>query len=129
MNANLASLERLLKEDRISWGDYEYYSEKLMKNKESSAERKAREAKAAAQNEDFRKKANIQKKQAKFVNKKGVLKKIAKKCKWECQGEKCWAHEAHACPYIHKGDPGSNKTHSVKKGGKRTTRKVRQMYY
>ena len=129
MNAELAALEKALAKDKISWGDFEYYRELLGQEKETSAERRAREEKKVANTEAFHKEANIQKKKAKFVNKKGVLKKIAKKCKWECQGEKCWAHNAHACPYIHKGEPGWNKTHSVKKGGKRTTRKAKQMYY
>ncbi len=42
-----------------------------------------------------------------------VLIKIAKKCKWECQGEKCWAHNAKACPFIHKGDPGWDEKSAV----------------
>jgi hypothetical protein len=78
----------------------------------------------------MRKAANVEKKKAKFVNRKGQLTKIAKQCKWECKGEKCWAHEGKACPYIHKNQKGSNQAHAVSlkkaKGGARKTLRKRR---
>ena len=61
---------------------------------------------------------------AKFMTPKG-LRKIAKECRWHCEGKTCFAHSAGVCPYIHKGDPGSSKatgitlknTNSKKKAG------------
>ena len=46
--------------------------------------------------------ANIQKKATVYRGKK-----IAKACKWHCQGEICWA-EGKSCPFIHKGNKGWN---------------------
>jgi len=46
--------------------------------------------------------ANIQKKATVYRGKK-----IAKPCKWHCQGETCWA-EGKSCPFIHKGNKGWN---------------------
>ena len=121
----IALQEALLAEGR-SWGNVMYLAELEVEKGKSSAERKAKANANAAAAEEMRKAANIEKKKAKFVNRKGQLTKIAKQCKWECKGEKCWAHEGKACPYIHKNQKGSNEAHAVtlkKKGGNRRTRK------
>ncbi len=59
-------------------------------------------------------KKHVAKQRHRYTNKNTqVLIKIAKKCKWECQGEKCWAHNQKACPFIHKGDPGWDEKSAV----------------
>jgi hypothetical protein len=123
----MRALENALKSGR-GWGNIIYEEERAARAKETSAERVAREKKAAENTQELLQKANIAKKRTKFLNyRTGTLKKIAKKCKWQCMGEKCWAHEGKACPYIHKGDPGWNeKTAVTKKGGKRTLSKKRR---
>ena len=121
----IALQEALLAEGR-TWGNVMFYGEQELERGKSSAERKAKAAANAQAAEAMRVAANIEKKKAKFVNRKGQLTKIAKQCKWECKGEKCWAHEGKACPYIHKNQKGSNEAHAVtlkKKGGNRRTRK------
>lgn len=96
------------------WGNIVYMEEQAKRAKETPAEKAKREAAEAAKNLERRKAANIQKKKAAFMTMKG-LRKIAKACKWECQGEKCWAHEAKTCPFIHKGEPGWNEKSAVPK--------------
>jgi hypothetical protein len=125
-SAKIIALQEALLAEGRSWGDVVYLAEQEVERGKSSAERKAKAEANAAATESLMKAANIEKKKAKFINRKGQLTKIAKKCKWECKGEKCWAHNAKACPYIHKNQKGSNEAHAVtlkKKGGKRTTRK------
>jgi hypothetical protein len=127
----MKALESALKLGR-GWGNILYDQEMASKPRETSKERAIRLKKASENMEELLKKANVEKKKSKFVNSRtGTLKKIAKKCKWECKGEKCWAHDGKACPYIHKGEPGWNeKTAVTKKGGKRnqrhSTRKTRR---
>ena len=121
-SAKIAALQEALLAEGRSWGNVMYLSELELDKGKSSGERRAKAAANAAQVEAMRVAANIEKKKAKFVNRKGQLTKIAKQCKWECKGEKCWAHEGKACPYIHKNQKGSNEAHAVtlkKKGGKR----------
>ena len=123
-SAKIQALQEALLAQGKSWGDVVYYAEKQVEKNMTNAQRNAKAANTASKHESMMKAANIEKKKAKFVNRKGQLKKIAKACKWECQGEKCWAHEEKACPYIHKNQKGSNKNHAVtlKKGGsKRST--------
>lgn len=127
----MRALELALKRGKL-WGNILYDQEMAAKARETSEERSMRQKKASENVEELLKKANIEKKKGKFVNTRtGTLKKIAKKCKWECKGEKCWARDGKACPYIHKGEPGWNeKTAVTKKGGKRnqrrSTRKTRR---
>lgn len=83
-------------------------------------DRKKKEAqnrlqKAEAESLEAKKAANLLKKTTKYVSKEGTMKKIAKPCKWECMGEKCWAKEEGACPFLHKGDPGFSKNKPVPK--------------
>jgi hypothetical protein len=129
-SAKTAALEEALSEglfaERRSWGNLVFNYDKGLDALMTNAERKAKTLKKANTNQKLRENANIEKKKAKFVNRNGLLKKIAKQCKWECQGEKCWAHTAKTCPYIHKNQKGSNKNHAVtlKKNGGRRTRRV-----
>ncbi len=96
------------------WGNILHKAEMEAREEETSEEKAKREAETAAKREAMAKAANIQKKGARFLNPRtGVLKRIAKMCKWECQGEKCWAHEGKTCPYIHKGEPGWNESKAV----------------
>ena len=100
-------------------------------------EAQARLQKAEAESLEAKKAANLLKKTTKYVSKEGTMKKIAKPCKWECMGEKCWAKEEGACPFLHKGDPGFSKNKPVSKtfvkslknkkpgGAKKTQRKNR----
>ena len=98
------------------WGNISYKAEQEALAKETPAEKAKREAEEAAKREAMEKSANIQKKKARHVNlRTGQLKKIAKMCKWECQGEKCWAREGSACPFIHKGEAGWNESKAVAK--------------
>jgi hypothetical protein len=125
-SAKIHALQEALLAQGKSWGDVVYYAEKQVEKNMTNAQRNAKAANTASKHESMMKAANVEKKKAKFVNRKGQLKKIAKACKWECQGEKCWAHEEKACPYIHKNQKGSNKNHAVtlKKGGsKRSSRR------
>jgi hypothetical protein len=125
-SAKIHALQEALLAQGKTWGDVVYYAEKQVEKNMTNAQRTARAANTASKHESMMKAANVEKKKAKFVNRKGQLKKIAKACKWECQGEKCWAHEEKACPYIHKNQKGSNKNHAVtlKKGGsKRSSRR------
>ena len=125
-SARIAALQEALLAEGRTWGDVMFYGEQELERGKSSAERKAKTAANARAAETMRKAANIEKKKAKFVNRKGQLTKIAKQCKWECKGEKCWAHEGKACPYIHKNQKGSNESHAVtmkRKGGVRRTKK------
>jgi hypothetical protein len=138
------------------WGNAVYRIEQEKKERETSAERRVREAKEKSAREEFEafmkkadlelegkkaaskkvdeeeaKKMNVAKKKSRHVNKaSGTLKKIAKMCKWQCTGEQCWAHNQKVCPYIHRGEPGWNESHSVKKpkrgGASRRTRKNRK---
>ena len=78
-------------------------------------EAQARLQKAEAESLEAKKAANLLKKTTKYVSKEGTMKKIAKPCKWECMGEKCWAKEEGACPFLHKGDPGFSKNKPVSK--------------
>jgi len=134
------------------WGNAYYQVEEEKKAKETSAQRRAREAKEKAARAEYEailkkgeeeakkakalaekeveleaKKANVAKKKARHLNRvTGTLKKIAKMCKWQCQGEQCWAHDSKVCPYIHRGEPGWNESKAVKKpkkGGANKTRK------
>lgn len=86
--------------------------EELDRKKKEAQERLR---KAEAESLEAKKAANLLKKTTKYVTKEGALKKIAKPCKWECQGEKCWAKEEGACPFLHKGDPGFSKNKPVPK--------------
>jgi len=127
-SAKIAALQEALLADGRTWGDVMFYGEQKIEKNRSSGERKAKATARAAANNAMRKAANIEKKKAKFVNRKGQLTKIAKLCKWECRGEKCWAHNGKACPYIHKNQKGSNQVHAVtlkkgKGGGSRGTRR------
>ncbi len=136
------------------WGNAWYQVEEEKKARETSAERRAREAKEkkdrnaldalvkkgeeeAKKAKDLEtkekeleaKKANVAKKKARHVNRaSGTLKKIAKMCKWQCQGEQCWAHDSKVCPYIHRGEEGWNEKQAKKpkKGGATCTRKIRK---
>lgn len=138
------------------WGNAWYEVEQEKRARESPEEKRAREAKEKADRAEFEKvmkrheeelkkakeladkekeleakKANVAKKKARHVNKaSGTLKKIAKMCKWQCQGEQCWAHDQKVCPYIHRGEVGWNETKAVKKpkkgGASRRTRKNRK---
>ncbi len=133
------------------WGNAVYQMEQEMKQKETPSQKRAREAKEAAnrkvlqnleeagrkrneekakQGEEEAKRANLAKKKARHVNKiTGELKKIAKMCKWQCQGEQCWAHDQKSCPYIHRGEEGWNESMAIKKkkrGGGSCTRRRRQ---
>ena len=129
-SAKIAALQEALLADGRTWGDVMFYGEQELEKNRSSGERRAKAALNAAAAETMRVAANVEKKKAKFVNRKGQLTKIAKKCKWECKGEKCWSHAAKVCHYIHKNQKGSNEAHAVTlkkaKGGarkKRTTRR------
>ena len=119
----IAALQEALLAEGKSWGDVMFEAEQELSKNMSNEQKAKNVAKKAAENLKFRIQANIQKKTAKFISARtGVLTKIAKKCKWECKGEKCWAHSAHTCPYIHKNQLGSNSAHAVsmkKKGGRR----------
>jgi hypothetical protein len=129
-SAKIAALQEALLADGRTWGDVMFYGEQELEKNRSSAERRAKAAATVAANEAMRVAANIEKKKAKFVNRKGQLIKIAKKCKWECKGEKCWSHAAKVCPYIHKNQKGSNEAHAVTlkkaKGGARKKRATRR---
>lgn len=129
-SAKIAALQEALLAEGRTWGDVMFYGEQELERGKSSAERRAKAAANAQASETMRKAANIEKKKAKFVNRKGQLTKIAKQCKWECKGEKCWAHEGKACPYIHKNQKGSNQSHAVTlkkaKGGARKKRATRR---
>lgn len=89
-------------------------------------EEQAKKRKAEA-NEAEAKRIDAVRKKARHVNKvTGELKKIAKMCKWQCEGEQCWAHDKKLCPYIHRGQPGWNESMAVKKpkkGGASYTRR------
>jgi hypothetical protein len=108
----MRELMESLKYGGKKWGNIIYEEELEAKARETPAERTAREEKAAANFLTMRMAGNVSKKKAQFMTKTG-LRHIAKKCKWECQGEKCWAHDAHTCPFIHKGEPGWNKNTAV----------------
>lgn len=136
------------------WGNAWYQVEQEKRERETSAERRTREAKEKKDRNAFQalikkseeeakkakeleakekeleaKKANVAKKKSRHVNKaSGTLKKIAKMCKWQCQGEQCWAHNSKVCPYIHRGESGWNESQAKKpkKGGATCTRKVRK---
>jgi hypothetical protein len=129
-SAKIAALQEALLDEGRTWGDVMFYGEQELEKNRSSAERKAKANANARAAETMRKAANVEKKKAKFVNRKGQLTKIAKQCKWECKGEKCWAHEGKACPYIHKNQKGSNQAHAVSlkkaKGGARKTLRKRR---
>lgn len=86
--------------------------EELDRKKKEAQERLR---KAEAESLEAKKAANLLKKTTKYVSKEGTMKKIAKPCKWECMGEKCWAKEEGACPFLHKGDPGFSKNKPVSK--------------
>lgn len=109
------------------WGNYTYEYENVERKYMSSAERKALNEKKKKSSNNFKsmmlntaKAKNIDRKKKKHFNAKTkTLKRIAKTCKWECDGEVCWAHEQKMCPYIHKGEPGWNAKTAVKKGGAR----------
>lgn len=92
------------------------------KKLEEAAKKKQAEA-----DEAEAKRKNAIKKKSRHVDKvSGELKKIAKMCKWQCEGEQCWAHNQKVCPYIHRGEPGWNETKAVKKpkkGGASCTRR------
>ena len=89
-------------------------------------EEQAKKRKAEA-NEAEAKRIDAVRKKARHVNKvTGELKKIAKMCKRQCEGEQCWAHDKKLCPYIHRGQPGWNESKAVKKpkkGGASYTRR------
>lgn len=68
------------------------------------AARERAEKKAAAEAKQAKIIANHR---AKFMTPKG-LRKIARECKWHCEGKTCFADKAGVCPYIHKGGPGSS---------------------
>jgi hypothetical protein len=125
----LAALQEALLAEGHTWGDVMFLSEKEIEKNMTNAQKKATANAANANALKLRMAANIEKKKAKFMSSRnGELKKIAKQCKWECQGEVCWAHSAKTCPYIHKNQKGSNKTHAValkKNGGRRTRRNRR----
>jgi hypothetical protein len=107
----LHELDEALMSGRMRWGNYSYLYERLMNQKLSSTERERLQKEKANLNLALRKRANMEKKRAKhFNNRKGTLKRIAKLCKWECQGEKCWAHNSKMCPYIHKNNNKANRT-------------------
>jgi hypothetical protein len=129
-SAKIAALQEALLDEGRTWGDVMFYGEQELEKNRSSAERRAKANANARAAETMRKAANVEKKKAKFVNRKGQLTKIAKQCKWECKGEKCWAHEGKACPYIHKNQKGSNQAHAVSlkkaKGGARKTLRKRR---
>lgn len=127
------------------WGNVMYEYEQEKRAKETSGERRAREAieradrekmatmiKAAEEKEiEKAKQENAIKKKKRHVDKvTGELKRIAKMCKWQCQGEKCWAHNQKLCPYIHKGEPGWDESMPMPKSGKKkggaSTRKQRR---
>jgi hypothetical protein len=112
----LKAFEDFLKKG-YSWGDYAFMENQKM----TSAERAEKKKKGEEEVTAMRKNANLKKKKSLYVNSRGTLKRIAKKCKWECAGEKCWAHEKKACPFIHKGENGYN---NAKKGGSKT-RKIK----
>lgn len=78
-------------------------------------EAQARLQKAEAESLEAKKAANLLKKTTKYVSKEGTMKKIAKPCKWECTGQKCWAKEEGACPFLHTGDPGFSQNKPVSK--------------
>ena len=119
----IAALQEALLAQGKSWGDVMFEAEQQLSKNMSNEQKAKNAAKKVNQNLNFRIKANIQKKSAKFVSARtGVLAKIAKKCQWDCKGQKCWAHSAHVCPYIHKNQPGWNIAHAVtmkKKGVQR----------
>ena len=121
------SLQEALLSEGYTWGDVMAMSEEQIKKNMSNANKKAAANAAAATNFKRRVNANIEKKKARYMSSRtGELKKIAKMCKWECKGEKCWAHSAKTCPWIHKNQLGSNSTRAVslkKKGGNLTRRR------
>lgn len=142
-NYELEALEDALRKGYKRWGNYMYEYERIMNERMSPENRKAKEEKkkkeanemkallnkAKAEELETAKVKNVEKKKKKHFNTKtGTLKRIAKKCKWECQGEKCWAHNQKMCPYIHKGEPGWNESHAVKKGGKRNMTRRRRTH-
>jgi hypothetical protein len=114
------------------WGDVMLDYNQYVKEHETSAERRVREKKERESKEKIAQleregkeralqkamEENAEKKRKRHLDKKtGLLKKIAKRCKWQCKGEKCWAHNSKLCPYIHKGEPGWNEPSAVPKPG------------
>lgn len=106
------------------WGNiwYEYEQAQMAKLSEKEREKleKARKNKLSAFMKmgeeatlEKRISENIAKKQREYTNNSGALRKIKKKCRWECKGEKCWAHSAKTCPFIHKGQPGWDEKSAV----------------
>lgn len=136
------------------WGNAFYRVEEAKKASETPAQKRAREAEEKKRSDELQamikkgdeekkkamelnkkekeleaRKANVAKKKARHLNKAtGTLKKIAKMCKYECNGEECWSHSSGVCPYIHRGQPGWNNTKAKKpkKGGATCTRKRRK---
>jgi hypothetical protein len=89
-------------DDRKTWGNLAYNYNKAVEAEMTQNERKARALKKAENNMQRVKNANIEKRRTRHVQKNGTLRKIYWPCKWELQGEKCWAHNAKVCPYVHK---------------------------
>jgi hypothetical protein len=108
----MRELMEALKYGGKKWGNILYEEELEQRARETPAERAAREANTSAKFLKLQMEGNVARKKARFMTKTG-LRHIAKKCKWECQGEKCWAHEAATCPFIHKGEPGWNASAAV----------------
>jgi hypothetical protein len=127
---SIIALQEALLAQGKRWGNVMFIAEQEVERRKTPAQRESNTLAKAEATETRMKAANIEKKKAKFVNRKGQLTKIAKQCKWECKGEKCWAHEGKTCPYIHKNQKGSNEAHAVtlkRSGGKRRlTRKTRK---
>ncbi len=143
MNYELEALNEALRKGHKRWGNYQYELDQIMEERMSPSEKrklaesrkknannmKARINRAKAEEENAAKAANLERKKKKHFNAKTqTLKRIAKMCKWECQGEKCWAHEQKMCPYIHKGEPGWNAEAALKKkrGGRRNMTRRRR---
>lgn len=136
----LAALQNALNQGYKRWGNYMYEYDRIMEERMTPENRKAMEEKKKTEANEFKQMLNkakeedlevakakniAQKKKKHFNVKTSTLKRIAKLCKWECQGETCWARNQKMCPYIHKGEPGWNEKHGVKKGGKRRSTRRR----
>jgi hypothetical protein len=75
-SAKIAALQEALLAEGRTWGNVMYRLLKLEKGRRAVSA-KRRQPRAAAAVETMRKSANIEKKKAKFVNRRGQLTKIA----------------------------------------------------
>lgn len=108
-----------------SWGNWMLNLNKEEKNAKAARNKTAKNKANKKAHQEAKQAEIIAQHKAKYMTPSG-LKKIAKDCKWHCQGKSCFAHKAGVCPFIHKGDPGSSKATAIPLSGKRTRKNNRR---